>query len=277
MTVYFSRVENQDDDSNNTDGGDKTDFSEFVLQRGTRQKFRRIHNSSMMARETILPLALLVACVVSAAQAEWDQADRDTILQLHNKYRKDEGGCQMNKLNYDSELEEQAKAWATGCVFEHEMIPGRGENLAYATDDEPDAKLITNSVDNWFGEKKDFSRGQENCDHSCHYTQLVWDTTSKVGCYAHRCAHLELGTDNAWYLVCFYTPAGNTWNVDPYQIHCDSPCRDGQTAEDGLCVGEAIIPCVDGNDYCEMWASTGECEKNPTYMKDTCRKSCKEC
>jgi len=35
--------------------------------------------------------------------------------------------------------------------------------------------------------------------------------------------------------------------------------------------------CVDDNDRCEEWASTGECEKNPAYMNDACKLSCKQC
>ncbi|XP_039255044.2 uncharacterized protein LOC120331930 [Styela clava] len=36
-------------------------------------------------------------------------------------------------------------------------------------------------------------------------------------------------------------------------------------------------PCIDENDSCARWASMGECEKNPDYMKDKCRKSCNSC
>ncbi|KAE8734515.1 putative prolyl 4-hydroxylase 7 [Hibiscus syriacus] len=41
--------------------------------------------------------------------------------------------------------------------------------------------------------------------------------------------------------------------------------------------------CVDENENCPIWASTGECEKNPAYMVGSedaygyCRKSCKVC
>ncbi|GMI98192.1 hypothetical protein like AT3G28480 [Hibiscus trionum] len=41
--------------------------------------------------------------------------------------------------------------------------------------------------------------------------------------------------------------------------------------------------CVDGNEDCPIWASTGECEKNPAYMVGSeddpglCLKSCKVC
>jgi len=35
--------------------------------------------------------------------------------------------------------------------------------------------------------------------------------------------------------------------------------------------------CADYNQYCASWASTGECSKNPAYMNQYCRKSCRLC
>ena len=35
--------------------------------------------------------------------------------------------------------------------------------------------------------------------------------------------------------------------------------------------------CSDSNVECAAWAADGECEKNPTFMHETCRKSCKTC
>eukprot|EP00803_Ostreobium_quekettii_P004662 evm.model.scf_3141.1 EVM.evm.TU.scf_3141.1 scf_3141:6100-10850(+) len=35
--------------------------------------------------------------------------------------------------------------------------------------------------------------------------------------------------------------------------------------------------CVDTEDQCEEWASTGECEKNSAYMKVHCRRACSLC
>lgn len=37
------------------------------------------------------------------------------------------------------------------------------------------------------------------------------------------------------------------------------------------------LPCIDANDQCSNWASTGECSKNPQYMQVNCRKSCGTC
>ncbi|RUS91092.1 hypothetical protein EGW08_001117 [Elysia chlorotica] len=229
-----------------------------------------------MLRATLL-LAVLTIWTVAASDSKWDQAARDQVVAIHNEYRLNEGGCQMNKLEYDMELEAQAKKWALGCIFEHEHTDN-GENLAFNTATDPESELIKSAHKAWFDEKLDYTRGQGSCSISCHYTQLVWDTTSKLGCYSTRCPALgSTSAKNAWYLVCFYQTKGNWMGEEPYQLTCDTPCRAGQTEEGGLCVGEVIVPCVDSNDYCENWAKTGECTNNPKYMEKTCRKACKIC
>jgi hypothetical protein len=35
--------------------------------------------------------------------------------------------------------------------------------------------------------------------------------------------------------------------------------------------------CKDNNKWCEDWAKSGECKKNPAYMLENCKKSCKVC
>ncbi|KAK3754196.1 hypothetical protein RRG08_028161 [Elysia crispata] len=184
----------------------------------------------------------------------------------------------MNKLEYDMQLEAQARKWAMGCVFEHEMVKGRGENLAYNTATNPENQMITDAAKGWFDEKNDFSYGQYGCQYSCHYTQLVWHNTQKVGCYSHRCPVLGgSGARNAWYFVCFYTPMGNWMGEQPYEKSCDTPCHPGQTEEDGLCAGEAQEPCEDDNASCAGWAKRGECTNNPDYMLESCKKACNAC
>jgi len=36
-------------------------------------------------------------------------------------------------------------------------------------------------------------------------------------------------------------------------------------------------PCVDSNNNCGVWAAAGECQRNPSYMLTSCRKSCHTC
>ena len=35
--------------------------------------------------------------------------------------------------------------------------------------------------------------------------------------------------------------------------------------------------CSDDSEHCGHWARTGECERNPAYMKLSCRLACKLC
>lgn len=225
-------------------------------------------------------LLVLVVCALTASgalESDWNQSTRDQILNSHNEYRRNEGGCQINKLEYDMELENQAKKWAQGCVFKHEMVEGRGENLAWSTFKHPESQLVTDAAQAWFDEKKDYRPGQRGCQRSCHYTQMVWYDTQKVGCYSNWCPYLQGAAPNSWYFVCFYTPMGNWVGKEPYQTQCDAPCQNGQTQDNGLCVGDVIVPCVDDNASCAGWAERDECSKNPNYMLKYCRKACGEC
>ena len=39
----------------------------------------------------------------------------------------------------------------------------------------------------------------------------------------------------------------------------------------------AMLECNDNNGACPSWASSGECAKNPGFMRAECRKSCGAC
>ncbi|GFO40016.1 cysteine-rich secretory protein lccl domain-containing 2 [Plakobranchus ocellatus] len=160
----------------------------------------------------------------------------------------------------DMDLEAQAKAWTEGCVFEHEMIDERGENLAYDTSRISEEDLIKSASKSWFDEKNIYTYGQPNCGRSCHYTQMVWDDTLRIGCYSARCPRLlyAFSQDPAWYFVCFYTPNGNWANEKPYEKSCDSPCRTGQIQENGLCVdGDGSVEGAGGSTVTDGGTQTG--------------------
>ncbi|XP_067936807.1 zinc metalloproteinase nas-13-like [Watersipora subatra] len=38
-----------------------------------------------------------------------------------------------------------------------------------------------------------------------------------------------------------------------------------------------VVSCTDKNSYCRHWAERGECSRNPSYMLNNCKKSCKAC
>jgi len=84
--------------------------------------------------------------------------------------------------------------------------------------------------------------------------------------------------------------------VDPASKHGSCPVEVGEkwTATRWIHVGKAGLPdakhrvhredprqptqdCEDENNNCEDWANSGECSKNPGYMLQHCRFSCRQC
>lgn len=242
-------------------------------------------NARVIASYVIMLTSLLVGMA-----AGMDQKMKDHSLKVHNDYRKNEGASNMAQLTWDSGLEAEAQAWANRCVFEHK---GMGENLAWDSNiKNAEDKLIDSSMKRFYDEKLRYSYGQNSCGTSsaCHYTQLVWAKTTKVGCATKICNPLGKSGwgKESWFLVCRYEPNGN-WNGEkPFEKgQCtDSLCGGGK-CQDGLCVGGSGggsstgsgggASCDDKNPQCADWASKGECNKNPAYMNVSCKKSCKKC
>merc|ERR1712154_165230 len=82
--------------------------------------------------------------------------------------------------------------------------------------------LAVNLTDLWTSEKKYNVNGTftECCSqrsHSCcHYTQVVWKKTTKIGCGLSQCPELKTGRStmrNAAYFACYYNPPGNSPQV----------------------------------------------------------------
>ncbi|XP_067679225.1 serotriflin-like isoform X5 [Haliotis asinina] len=224
----------------------------------------------------LLRVALMVAVLLQGTLSI-EEKYKTLLLKLHNDARGNEGGSDMNELVWDDQLEQEASAWANRCVFAHQY-KGRGENLAFNTNKYPESELTEIAFKGWFDEKNIYSYGQYSCGASCHYTQLVWATTRRVGCAMKRCEYLAQATANAWYLVCFYDPAGNKMGKKPYQKGSScSKCRDDQTCSNRLCAGGSD-PCEDLDENCDMWANTmNQCTKNKAFMKESCARACKFC
>ena len=55
-----------------------------------------------------------------------------------------------------------------------------------------------------------------------------------------------------------------------------STCGKSDTEIQGM-VDEYSKLCEDANPNCESWAGSGECEANPGYMLQSCKRSCNVC
>lgn len=148
--------------------------------------------------------------------ARGDAKLRDATLAGHNPARRAVG---VTPLSWDPALVADAAAYAQTLARTRRFVhaphdPARleGENLwmgtrgAYAYDD---------MIGAWVAERRYYRAGKVpnnsnsgNFSDVGHYTQIIWRTTTRVGCAVASNASED-------YLVCRYTPAGNVVGQSP--------------------------------------------------------------
>lgn len=132
-------------------------------------------------------------------------------LDKHNEYRQLHGAP---ALTWDSGLASQAQSWADRCVFEHSKM-GNGENLYAGTGNFDAAAGVTS----WYNELTNPGYDFNNPGFTSgtgHFTQVVWKSTTKLGCAVKVCNSLPLSSGSSWenahLFVCEYSPPGNYRN-----------------------------------------------------------------
>ena len=135
------------------------------------------------------------------------------ITAAHNAVR---ATVDVPPLTWDDDLAAIAQAWADGCVNNEppdsliDHNPGRSENYPgyvgeniYGSSGTPTPQR---AVDAWASEVDDYDYDSNSCSGVCgHYTQIVWETTERVGCGISQCE----GLTNGGTIVCNYSPGGN--------------------------------------------------------------------
>lgn len=142
------------------------------------------------------------------------------ILAAHNQVRAAHGQA---PLTWDPALAAIAAAWVAQCVDQAppaglvDHNEGRsdtypeyvGENI-YASSGTADGP---GAVQSWASEEADYNYDSNTCTGTCgHYTQIVWGTTTKVGCALGSCPGLTYSST----VVCDYAPGGNYVGERPY-------------------------------------------------------------
>jgi pathogenesis-related protein 1 len=138
------------------------------------------------------------------------------LLEEHNRVRSVVGVAPMA---WSQHLAVYAQQWAdhladSECRIEHRPVEGEwqglyGENLFTGT---AGYYGVNAAVQAWESEKQ-FFKGEavslSNVQQVGHYTQLVWEATSQVGCGKTECRGRMI-------LVCNYSPPGNVLDETPY-------------------------------------------------------------
>jgi len=165
--------------------------------------YQYISNNQITMRNT---LCLIFAFFLfhAAAMAQ-EPANMKGMTERHNFWRAKLG---IAPLTWSNELAKYAQNWANelaakGCELEHSN--GQyGENIYWYS---ATVKNTQQVVDSWASEAKFYDHNRQVCkgswDKCGHYTQVIWENTTQVGCAKVTC---ESGAE-IW--VCAYDPAGN--------------------------------------------------------------------
>ncbi|MDX2088195.1 MAG: CAP family protein [Kofleriaceae bacterium] len=126
----------------------------------------------------------------------------EVIVDAHNRYR--EKHC-APPLTWSPKIAEVAQTWADslkakGCAFGHSNNNKYGENLAAGTTGALPPEAV---VAMWYDEVAKYSFKKPGFSmETGHFTQVVWTTTTEVGCGMAQCKGMDI-----W--VCNYAPPGN--------------------------------------------------------------------
>jgi len=145
------------------------------------------------------------------------------ILNAHNQARISANNPVPNPalapLQWSASAASTAQAWADKCQASHNPeLKNLGENIAFAT---PNKLTTAGVVQGWAAEASNYSYGTNACAPGkvCgHYTQLVWRSTTHVGCATKECdKNSPFAGFTRWQIwVCNYSPPGNFVGQRPY-------------------------------------------------------------
>lgn len=151
---------------------------------------------------------------IGALTANW-QANLD----VHNALRASVSPAAspaLPAMQWNTTVAAAAQSYADQCTFEH-SASGYGENL-YATtghysDEQAAARL-------WAAEAPNYTYANNSCaaGQICgHYTQMVWRSSTQLGCGIRECSSGSPWGDGTWTIVvCQYNAPGNYNGQRPY-------------------------------------------------------------
>ncbi|XP_067679281.1 GLIPR1-like protein 1 [Haliotis asinina] len=179
---------------------------------------------------SFLGVAVLTVLTVACQGGVMKPNLQNLIVRIHNQGRHllNDGRVPgqpradgIPNLTWDERLARKAKAWADRCQFKHTTTAEFGENLYIEMSQKSEEEIVVNGFQGWWDEVDLFNYGSGSCmsTGSCHYSQVVWAETRKVGCALRKCRTIPQmpGAKNIHYLVCFYDPKGNWMGENPYE------------------------------------------------------------
>lgn len=159
---------------------------------------------------SLITFSSLMIIASTMASAPTQPNSSQDFLDAHNQARAHVG---VSPLVWDYSVAAYAAEYAhkryADCQMEHSMGT-YGENLA-----EGWGRLsAVDAVGMWVGEKSCYDYETNSCvgGECLHYTQVVWNESTRLGCARTRCRN------GWWFVICSYDPPGNYVGERPYVI-----------------------------------------------------------
>ncbi|CAN8030152.1 unnamed protein product [Ixodes persulcatus] len=146
----------------------------------------------------------------AAGASEDPSVYSDECRERHDYYRTKHG---VPGLKNDDDLRLLAQDWADhlaaqpeGTPLQHRPDNQYGENIFSAWSSDPSYTIDAQApVDSWYSEIKDYDYANPGFSSKTgHFTQVVWKSTTNVGCAISKAASRA-----AYFVVCNYDPPGN--------------------------------------------------------------------
>jgi len=203
--------------------------------------------------------------------------DGSSVIGTHNMLRARHG---VPNLSFDATLASHAAKYAKKLcetkTFKHDTGELRrykeGENLYYGrTSTQIDVCIATYK---WYNEVNDMEWSKLGTFYNFmpiptnlgHFTQLVWKSTSRVGCGT---AYRKEGSTYHTYIACRYKTPGNVQGRVPQNVSPTSKPRIGLL--------DVCSECSDSDPaYCAT-IKPFDCTRGFFGIADTCKKTCGKC
>lgn len=143
---------------------------------------------------------------------------QDDAVQAHNAAREK---YSASDVTWSDDVATSAQTWANGCVFEHGEHVNLGQNLYAATFSS--GNIMADAVNDWMSEASSYD---PNNPVASHFTQVVWQSTTTIGCAVANCpaGSIFQGNTNGpeYFVVCDYSPPGNYDGEYAANVHVPS-------------------------------------------------------
>ena len=167
-----------------------------------------------MLGDKVVALAFAFVMALAITNTCLAQNDPQDYVTAHNKARSAVG---VGPVTWHKTLQDYAEKYAYkrkgDCQLIHNPEGKYGENLFWGGDKDKyySAKY---AVNDWVYEKQYYTYSTNKCDWGkvCdHYTQVVWRSSTKIGCARVKCDY-----NTGIFIVCYYYPEGNHKGQRPY-------------------------------------------------------------